>query len=363
MSTRRLFSAVVGLTLAAALAASLAACGSSPDATAPTTAPAPASRPAPLALSFTAPAFETGTATAVRFAADISCGADRSNAFDLALPAGAKDVPLVIYLHGGGFIGGDKSTFWSDGPDDPTATSPAAAQLLSAGTAVASMNYRLLASDDREGVIKPMRDVAHCLQFIRYHAESLGIDPDRVGLIGDSAGAGTALWLGFHDDLADPRSADPVARMSTRPQAVAVTETQATYDIVRWDDDVFADYDSQLGAGLLPLIESVPEGTRLLAFYGIPAFGDIDRPDIVAYRHDVDMLGLMDAGDVPFWVANTDTPQALPLGADIMFHHPWHARSLQERAAEVRLTATATWGEGQIPPISQVDYVLRALRP
>lgn len=360
MSARRTFSALTGLT-ALALMGGLVSCGSAGGGSGAGGAPAP--RPEPLSISFAAPAFDTGTARGVRFAADIPCGDDaRFNSFDLALPASATDVPLVIYLHGGGFVSGDKATFWSNGRDDPAAAGPAAPRLLSAGTAVASMNYRLLAADDGEGVIKPLTDVAHCLQYIRYHAGSLRVDPDRIGLIGNSAGAGAALWLAFHDDLASPGAADPVARMSTRPQAVAVTQTQATYDIVRWQDDVFADYADQLAPGLLQLIRSVPEGRRMLGFYGIPAFDDINRPDIVEYRHDVDLLGLMDADDVPFWVANARTPESLPLDSEIMFHHPWHARALGERAEQVGLDAVATWGEGKIPRISQVDYVLQQLR-
>ncbi|ONH53449.1 hypothetical protein CcI49_32760 [Frankia sp. CcI49] len=389
MNARRILSAMTGL----ALAGGLAACGSSTDSQpdsartagmADSRAAAPTPRPAPLEISFTGPSFDTGTASDVRFATDVSCGADRLNAFDIALPASARTsatasastsapapapasagaasaVPLVIYLHGGGFINGDKSAFWTNGFDDPAATGSTPARLLSAGTAVASMNYRLLGAEDDEGVIKPMTDVARCLQYIRYHADSFGIDPNRIALLGNSAGAGTALWLGFHDDLADPDSTDPVARMSTRPQAVAVNQTQATYDIVRWGDDVFADYADQLKPGLMKLIEAVPEGRRMLAFYGIKQFGDVTRPDIVTYRHNVDMLGLMDASDVPFWAANTRTPEALPLGADVMFHHPWHARALSERAEQVGLDATATWGEGRTPPISAVDYILRAL--
>ena len=44
------------------------------------------------------------------------------------------------------------------------------------------------------------------------------------------AGACTSLWLAFHDDLADPQSADPIARESTRLWCAAVTAPQTTLD-------------------------------------------------------------------------------------------------------------------------------------
>ncbi len=47
---------------------------------------------------------------------------------------------------------------------------------------------------------------------------------------GSSAGAGIALWIGFHDDLADPRSPDPIARQSTRLTCIGVDGAQSSYD-------------------------------------------------------------------------------------------------------------------------------------
>ena len=52
----------------------------------------------------------------------------------------------------------------------------------------------------------------------------------RVGATGDSAGACTALWLALHDDLADPRSSDPIARQSSRLTCAAVNGVQTSLD-------------------------------------------------------------------------------------------------------------------------------------
>ena len=99
--------------------------------------------------------------------------------------------PLVVFFHGGGFIGGDKSSV------------PAwlVEKCLAEGISVASANYRL---STQSPFPAPMLDGARAIQFLRLKAKELGIDPARIAACGNSAGAGISLWAGFHDDLADP---------------------------------------------------------------------------------------------------------------------------------------------------------------
>jgi acetyl esterase/lipase len=68
------------------------------------------------------------------------------------------------------------------------------------------------------------------LQTVRSRAAEWQIDKTRIAASGGSAGACSSLWLAFHDDMADPKSADPVARESTRLLAAAVTGAQTTLD-------------------------------------------------------------------------------------------------------------------------------------
>src|SRR5918996_937532 len=78
-----------------------------------------------------------------------------------------------------------------------------------------------------------LHDAARALQTIRSKAKEWNLDPKRVGATGGSAGACTSLWLAFHDDLADPKSDDPVARQSSRLTCAAVLGAQVSYD-PRW---------------------------------------------------------------------------------------------------------------------------------
>lgn len=64
-------------------------------------------------------------------------------------------------------------------------------------------------------------DVRRAIRFIRFHAADYGIDPNRIGVTGGSAGGHLALILGTTGDDGDPKAADPIDRVSSRVQAVA----------------------------------------------------------------------------------------------------------------------------------------------
>ncbi|WP_435007279.1 prolyl oligopeptidase family serine peptidase [Tundrisphaera lichenicola] len=64
-------------------------------------------------------------------------------------------------------------------------------------------------------------DVNRALRYIRYHAKDYGIDPDRIGVTGASAGGHLSLILGTNGDPGDPKAKDPVDRESSRVRAVA----------------------------------------------------------------------------------------------------------------------------------------------
>jgi arylformamidase len=104
---------------------------------------------------------------------------------DLYLPTtgkGCDPVPLVIGVHGGGWAVGDKRGFTGD-----------KAKLFNdQGWAFASVNYRLSRPEDSPRVTYPThnQDVANAVGHLADHAERYGIDPDRIGVLGHSAGAG-----------------------------------------------------------------------------------------------------------------------------------------------------------------------------
>lgn len=102
---------------------------------------------------------------------------------------------------------------------------------IASGFAFASVEYRHPVVNETatpDGLV-PHRDLALALQFIRANAAALGIDPDNVFFAGQSRGA-LALWTALQDDMADPNGTDPIARQSTRVNAVFAVNAQTTYD-------------------------------------------------------------------------------------------------------------------------------------
>ena len=76
-------------------------------------------------------------------------------------------------------------------------------------------------SQPRFTVPEIIQDMNRAVRFIRHHAKDYGIDPDRIGVYGGSAGGHLSLMLGMAGDKGDPNAKDPVDRESSRVQAVA----------------------------------------------------------------------------------------------------------------------------------------------
>jgi uncharacterized protein (TIGR03437 family) len=107
---------------------------------------------------------------------------DPSQTLDLYLPAGNGPFPLVVFIHGGGWMTGNKG----DGDSFPP-------QLNPRGIAVASINYRL----SGEAIFPAqIQDCKAAIRFLRANAAKYKIDPTRIGAMGDSAGAHLALLVG-----------------------------------------------------------------------------------------------------------------------------------------------------------------------
>jgi acetyl esterase/lipase len=231
---------------------------------------------------------------------NVRYGPDKRHVLDLwkARTASKHELlsPLVVFFHGGGFCGGDKGSI------------PAwlVARCLKAGISIASVNYRLAPKDPFPA---PMLDGARVVQFLRYRAEEFGLDPRRFAASGSSAGAGIALWVGFHDDLADPASPDPVARQSSRVQCLGVDGAQTSYD---------PRFIKALIGG------RAHEHPALRPFYGMRSDADLDAPEACNLYQAASPLSYASADDPPV-ILFYDAPDG-PLRPDGRpgdgIHHP-----------------------------------------
>ncbi len=103
---------------------------------------------------------------------------------DLYVPEGSGPFPVVIMVHGGGFMFGDKA----DG-----AGLTGVDQLLAAGYAVASINYRLSGEAQYPAQIF---DAKASVRFLRANAEKYNLNPDKFAAWGASAGGNLVSLLG-----------------------------------------------------------------------------------------------------------------------------------------------------------------------
>ena len=146
---------------------------------------------------------------------------------DLYLPTGTGKAPVLVGVHGGGFQLGDRKFYrhWGN-------------YLAKHGYAVFSIEYRLMKPGVKTwpGVVG---DCKAAVQFVRANARDFGVDPDRIGMIGDSAGAHLSALVALAGDeppFAGQYPDDPYA--DTPANVKAVIGFYGAYDMVaQWEHD------------------------------------------------------------------------------------------------------------------------------
>jgi acetyl esterase/lipase len=122
---------------------------------------------------------------------------------DLYLPENVEGAPLIIWVHGGAFMGGSKEEW-------------APLEYLTEGYAVASINDRL-----SQHAIFPaqIQDCKAAVRWLRAHAETYHLDPQRFGAWGASAGGHLVAMLGVTAHVAAFEVGENLS-FSSRVQAV-----------------------------------------------------------------------------------------------------------------------------------------------
>lgn len=153
---------------------------------------------------------------------NVHYGPHERQVLDVYQAKSSSPTPLLFFIHGGGWMNGDKNN-----PDFLK-------KCLENGISVVSINYRLIpdatAANVWPPVQWPLQDSARALQFVRSKAAEWNIDKTRIGGCGGSAGGFNCLWLAFHADMADPKSSDAVVRESTRLCCVVAFVPQTSLD-------------------------------------------------------------------------------------------------------------------------------------
>ena len=186
-----------------------------------------------LCAAFSGPVFaQTGEITVL---SDVPYLApDRTEKLDIYLPPGADDAksptrfPGIVLIHGGGWTGGSKSAA-REKEEGPV--------LARAGYVCVSIDYRLTAQNRWPTNIY---DGKNAVRFLRANAAKYHVDPDRIGVIGGSAGGHLALMVGYttgNSKLTPTGANTPYPGISDKVSAVVdmygITNVQTSVQIAK----------------------------------------------------------------------------------------------------------------------------------
>ena len=274
-------------------------------------------------------------------AANVKYGPAARNVLDFWQAKSDKPTPVVIFFHGGGFVAGDKGE---------VASHPVLRQLYREGVSVISANYRFITGPEAAPFPAPMMDGARVIQFVRSKAAECNIDPGRIALMGTSAGANMSLWIALHDDLADPKSADPLARLSTRVSCVVSSGGQTSND-PRW---------------VLEHIGGSPDvHPSLLPFYGAANKVALDAPQVRRMIDEASAINHATRDDPPIMLLyggklnNTPLPADAPVDQSI--HHPMFGKMLKEKLDKLGVECLFYYGESPPPKDAVLDFLRKHL--
>ena len=146
-------------------------------------------------------------------AKNVSYGGHEKELINFWSAGSEEPIGVLLHIHGGGWMGGKKKE----------SLRPYEAK---AGYHHASISYPLV----NDGAQQPamLKAALRAVQFLRFKAEEWNIDPQRIVVTGESAGGCSSLLVALHDDVANPSSADPVERFSSRVAGAGVAGAQTT---------------------------------------------------------------------------------------------------------------------------------------
>jgi acetyl esterase/lipase len=208
--------------------------------------------------------------------------------FDVITPADANGA-AVMHLQSGG---------WYSTWNEPANLIPASTPMLNEGITVFIVRH---GSAPRFQVPDAVADVRRCVRFIRMNADDYGIDPERIGVLGGSAGGHLTLMLATTGDDGDPGNADPVLRASSRI-ACGVSLYPPT-DLRGWTTDpppaIAAvpglepplDFDASLEESVSPILHVTEDDAPVIIIHG-------DLDELVPISHANNIMPVLEEAGV-----------------------------------------------------------------
>lgn len=169
---------------------------------------------------------------------------------DVLKPVKAEKAPAIVYVNGGGFINANKDGYIQQ-----------RLQLAEAGYVVASISYRVAPTATFP---QPLEDVKAAVRYLRAHADTLNINPDKIGLMGGSAGGYLVAMAGATNGL---KQFDKGENLDQSSDVQAVVDLYGLSDLTK------------VGADFSPEVQAKHRSagaTEALWVNGSPVFGGED---------------------------------------------------------------------------------------
>ena len=246
--------------------------------------------------------------------------------FDVFQPQAGANGAGVLFMVSGGWYSNWQPPEKSQGTFKP---------LTDKGFTVFAVRH---GSSPKFGIPEAVEDVRRAVRYIRGNAERFGVDPQRLGVYGYSAGGHLSLMLGTASDEGNPQADDPVLRTGNRVQAVVAVVAPTDLRIMVWKaPDHLPAYDRfpaldlpvEEAARVSPLLQVTADDAPTLLIAG-------DADDLVPVKHSRDIQAAFQDKGV--------TSQLIEIaGAGHGFRGDEATRATKELVAwfEAHLTATA----------------------
>ncbi len=209
--------------------------------------------------------------------------------FDVIKPA-KPNGSAVLWIQSGG---------WYSNWTEPKAFQGLGKPFLDRGITLFIVRH---GSAPRYTVPEAIEDVRRSVRVIRMKAKEYGVDPERLGVTGGSAGGHLSLMLGTTGDDGDPNAKDPVLKQSSR--VAAVVALYPPTDLRGWVNDPPAvikkipglkpplTFDPKKEADCSPLLKVTEKAAPTLMIHG-------DKDELVPISHSKNMLAAMEKAKVP----------------------------------------------------------------
>lgn len=200
---------------------------------------------------------------------------DRELPLDLYVPKKADgELPLVIWIHGGGWKGGSKNGIGS------------CVRVLEHGFALASVEYRLSGEAKFPAAIE---DCKAAVSYLRLHAKKYGLNAEQIGVWGSSAGGHLVALLGTTND-SDVFNTHPVCKKAS-PRVQAVCNWFGPTDFLRMNDfPSTIDHDSPTSPESLFIGAPIQENKDLVARANPITYASESDPPMLLMHGDKDRL-------------------------------------------------------------------------